>query len=74
MAEVNSGDSYALSAAVAQGLPGVRIGTAVVPAQTRTPMMHAMSAMTLSQLTKGNFILGANLASTMGPGIELAVG
>jgi large subunit ribosomal protein L1 len=23
---------------------------------------------------KGNFILGANLASTMGPGIELAVG
>ena len=63
MAEVNSGDSYALSAAVAQGLPGVRIGTAVVPAQTRTPMMHAMSAMTLSQLTKGNFILGIGLSS-----------
>ena len=63
MAEVNGGDSYALCAAVAQALPGVRVGTAVVPAQTRTPMMHAMSAMTLSQLTQGNFILGIGLSS-----------
>lgn len=63
MAEVNGGDSYALAGAVAQGLPGVRIGTAVVPAQTRTPMMHAMAAMTLSQLTGGNFILGVGLSS-----------
>jgi probable F420-dependent oxidoreductase len=63
MAEVNGGDSYALAGAVAQGLPGIRIGTAVVPAQTRTPMMHAMAAMTLSQLTNGNFILGIGLSS-----------
>ena len=63
MAEVNGGDSYALAGAVAQGLPGTRIGTAVVPAQTRTPMMHAMAAMTLSQLTHGNFILGLGLSS-----------
>jgi probable F420-dependent oxidoreductase len=63
MAEVNGGDSYALAGAVAQGVPGMRIGTAVVPAQTRTPMMHAMAAMTLSQLTNGNFILGIGLSS-----------
>jgi probable F420-dependent oxidoreductase len=63
MAEVNGGDAYALAGAVAQGVPGMRIGTAVVPAQTRTPMMHAMAAMTLSQLTKGNFILGIGLSS-----------
>jgi len=63
MAEVNGGDSYALAGAVAQGLPGIRVGTAVVPAQTRTPMMHAMAAMTLSQLTNGNFILGIGLSS-----------
>ena len=63
MAEVSGGDSYALAGAVAQGLPGIRIGTAVVPAQTRTPMMHAMAAMTLSQLTNGNFILGIGLSS-----------
>jgi probable F420-dependent oxidoreductase len=63
MAEVNGGDSYALAGAVAQGVPGMRIGTAVVPAQTRTPMMHAMAAMALSQLTNGNFILGMGLSS-----------
>ena len=63
MAEVNGGDSYALAGAVAQGVPGMRIGTAVVPAQTRTPMMHAMAAMTLSQLTNGNFVLGIGLSS-----------
>ncbi len=63
MAEVNGGDSYAIAGAVAQGLPGIRVGTAVVPAQTRTPMMHAMAAMTLSQLTDGNFILGLGLSS-----------
>ncbi len=63
MAEVNGGDSYALAGAVAQGVPGMRIGTAVVPLQTRTPMMHAMASMTLSQLTEGNFILGLGLSS-----------
>jgi probable F420-dependent oxidoreductase len=63
MAEVNGGDSYALAGAVAAGAPGMRIGTAVVPAQTRTPMVHAMAAMTLSQLTDGNFILGLGLSS-----------
>ena len=63
MAEVNGGDSYALAGAVAQGLPGTRIGTAVVPAQTRTPIVHAMAAMTLSQMTQGNFILGIGLSS-----------
>jgi probable F420-dependent oxidoreductase len=63
MAEVNGGDSYALAGAVAQALPGVRIGTAVVPAQTRTRMAHAMAAMTLSQMTGGNFILGIGLSS-----------
>ncbi len=63
MAEVNGGDSYALAGAIAQGVPGMRIGTAVVPAQTRTPMVHAMAALTLSQMTRGNFILGLGLSS-----------
>lgn len=63
MAEVNGGDSYALAGAVAAGAPGMRVGTAVVPAQTRTPMAHAMAAMSLSQLTGGEFILGIGLSS-----------
>jgi len=63
IAEVSGGDAYALAGALAVSLPGMRIGTAVVPAQTRTPMVHAMAAMTLSQLTHGNFILGLGLSS-----------
>jgi probable F420-dependent oxidoreductase len=63
MAEVASGDAYALAAAAAVAVPELRIGTAVVPAQTRTPLVHAMAALTLSQLTAGNFILGIGLSS-----------
>ena len=63
LAEVASGDCYAVAGAVAAGAPGMRIGTAVVPAQTRAPMVHAMAAMSLNQLTNGNFILGLGLSS-----------
>ena len=63
LAEVAGGDAYALAGALAVGVPGMPIGTAVVPAQTRTPMVHAMAGMTLSQLTGGNFILGLGLSS-----------
>lgn len=63
LAEVAGGDAYAIAGALAIGAPGMRIGTAVVPAQTRTPMVHAMAAMSLSQLTGGNFVLGIGLSS-----------
>jgi len=63
LAEVGGGDAYALAGALAVSAPGMRIGTAVTPAQTRTPMVHAMAALTLSQLTGGNFILGIGLSS-----------
>jgi probable F420-dependent oxidoreductase len=63
LAEVADGDAYALAGALAVSVPRMRIGTAVVPAQTRTPMVHAMAALTLSQLTGGNFILGLGLSS-----------
>ena len=63
LAEVGGGDAYAIAGALAASVPGMRIGTAVVPAQTRTPMVHAMAALSLSQLTGGNFILGIGLSS-----------
>ena len=50
LAEVNGGDAYAIAGALAASVPGMRIGTAVVPAQTRTPLVHAMAALSLSQL------------------------
>ncbi len=63
LAEVGGGDAYAIAGALAVSVPGMRIGTAVVPAQTRTPMVHAMASLSLSQLTAGNFILGIGLSS-----------
>jgi len=63
LAEVGGGDAYAIAGALAVSVPGMRIGTAVVPAQTRTPMVHAMAALSLNQLTGGNFILGIGLSS-----------
>jgi probable F420-dependent oxidoreductase len=62
-AEVGGHDAYTLAAAVAVAQPGMRIGTAVVPAQTRTPMVHAMAAATLQQLTGGRFVLGLGISS-----------
>lgn len=63
LAEVNNGDAYVIAGALAAGVPGMRIGTAVVPAQTRTPLVHAMAALSLAQLTGGNFVLGIGLSS-----------
>jgi len=63
LAEVGGGDAYAIAGALAVSVPGMRLGTAVVPAQTRTPMIHAMAALSLNQLTEGNFILGIGLSS-----------
>jgi probable F420-dependent oxidoreductase len=63
LAEVNGGDAYAIAGALAVGVPGMRLGTAVVPAQTRTPMVHAMAALSLAQLTGGNFVLGIGVSS-----------
>lgn len=63
LAEVGAMDSYALAGASSQAMADTRFGTAVVPAQTRTPMVHAMAAATLSQLTGGRFVLGLGISS-----------
>jgi probable F420-dependent oxidoreductase len=63
LAEVAGGDAYVVAGALAVGAPGMRLGTAVTPLQTRTPMVHAMAAMSLNQLTDGNFVLGVGLSS-----------
>ncbi len=63
LAEVAGPDAVSLGGALAHALPGLRIGTAVLPAQTRTPMVHAMTAAGLSQLTGGRFVLGLGISS-----------
>ena len=57
-AEVNGADAVTTAAAVAGRLSGGRVGTAIVPMQTRNPMLLAMSAAALQQIAPGGFILG----------------
>ena len=63
LAEVNTGDAYALAGALSQAVPGVRIGVGVTPLLTRTPFIHAMAGATLHELTDGNFALGLGISS-----------
>jgi len=63
LAEVGGPDAFTLAAALAMKT-GLRIGTAVVPVYNRTPMVLAMTAATLSQLSGGRFVLGFGSSST----------
>lgn len=62
LAEVGGPDAFALAGALAVKT-GLRIGTAVVPIYNRTPMVLAMTAASLSQLSGGRFILGIGTSS-----------
>jgi len=56
-------DALTAAAAVAVQTRRVRIGTAIVPVYTRTPAVLAASAMTLSHLAPGRFLLGLGASS-----------
>lgn len=56
-------DAFVLAAAVAGVTEQLRIGTAVVPAYTRTPSVFAASAGSLGQLAPGRFVLGLGASS-----------
>jgi len=61
--EVGGADAYVFAGALSQAVDDATIGTAVVPAQSRTPMAHAMAAATLSEMTGGRFVLGVGISS-----------
>ncbi|MDH4248528.1 MAG: LLM class flavin-dependent oxidoreductase, partial [Deltaproteobacteria bacterium] len=56
-------DALTAAAAVAGQTRRVRLGTAIVPVYTRTPAVLAASAMTLSHLAPGRFLLGLGASS-----------
>ncbi len=63
MAETNGPDSFALAGAIATATERVEIGTAIVPVFNRTPVVLAMSAATLAELSNDRFILGVGSSS-----------
>jgi probable F420-dependent oxidoreductase len=62
LAEVQGPDAFTQLGALAVATD-LELGVAVVPAQTRTPMVLGMSALTLSQLSGGRFSLGIGASS-----------
>jgi len=63
LAETNGPDSASLAGALALATERATLGTAIVPAQTRTPALLAMTAATLAGLSEGRFVLGLGSSS-----------
>lgn len=63
VAEVAGNDAFALGAAVAPVTDHLRIGTAVVPVNTRGPAMLAMAASTLDAVSGGRSVCGIGVSS-----------
>ena len=58
VAETTGADAIATAGAVAARLERMRVGTAIVPMQTRDPLQLAMAACTVGSLAAGGFVLG----------------
>jgi len=64
LADTGAGpDAFVLAAAVACVTSKLRIGTAVIPAYTRTPSVFAAGAGSVAQLAPGRFVLGIGASS-----------
>lgn len=65
VAEATSGDAVATAAAVAARLESSRVGTAILPMQTRNPLLLAMAATSISQVASGGFVLGLGTSTPL---------
>ncbi|MEJ2132526.1 MAG: LLM class flavin-dependent oxidoreductase [Gammaproteobacteria bacterium] len=58
-------DAVTLAAAAAGALERGRVGSAIVPMQTRDPLLLAMTAASISQIAKGGFVLGLGTSTQL---------
>ena len=65
VAETSGGEAVATAAAVAARLASVRVGSAIVPMQTRDPLLLAMAATTIDQVAPGGFVLGLGTSTPL---------
>lgn len=63
IADVGGPDPFVVAAAAAAVTSRVRIGTAVIPAYTRTPPVIAGAAASCAELAPGRFVLGIGASS-----------
>src|SRR2546430_2218222 len=62
-AEADGCDAFTPLALASQWAPGLRLGTAIVPAFTRGPALIAQSAAALAAVSGGRFVLGLGTSS-----------
>ena len=65
LAETTGLDAVAGAAAVAARLASGRVGTAIVPMQTRGPMLLAMAAASIGPVAPGGFVLGLGTSTPL---------
>src|ERR1700754_3770634 len=61
LSQNNDHDAIALAAVVGAAVPGLGVGTSVVPINPRHPLIVASSAQTAQAASHGNFSLGLGL-------------
>ena len=65
VAEATGADAVATAAAVAARLESARVGTAILPIQTRDPLLLAMAATSIGQVAPGGFVLGLGTSTPL---------
>ena len=65
VAEATGADAVATAAAVAARLESSRVGTAILPMQTRDPLLLAMAATSIGQIAAGGFVLGLGTSTPL---------
>ena len=65
VAETTGGEAVATAAAVAARLGSCRVGTAILPMQTRDPLLLAMAATSIGQVAPGGFVLGLGTSTPL---------
>lgn len=63
VSETNGNEAIAMATAVAAGMPSGRVGSAIVPVQTRNPLLLAMAAASIDQVSPEGFVLGLGVST-----------
>jgi hypothetical protein len=58
VSEVNGADAISQATAIVGATKQMRVGTAIIPIQTRDPLLMAMTAYSLAELSGDRFVLG----------------
>ena len=63
VSETNGNEAVAMATAVASAMPSGRVGSAIVPVQTRDPLLLAMASASIDQVSPEGFVLGLGVST-----------